>query len=72
MRFIVAAVVGITLCGCCRDMVSVTSVRAVWDAVGPDYVEYVNKDASLDEAAKKTKLRTVELFDKTLAEASQP
>jgi hypothetical protein len=54
--------------GCMTDRVFFEATKATWEAVSPEYVEYVQKDESLDQDEKNMRIRTVDLFNKTLAE----
>lgn len=48
------------------DPTMVDAGRAFVDAVGPEYLAYVEKDKTLDVAAKERRQLTVRLFDNAL------
>lgn len=42
--------------------------RATHDAIAPEYVEYVDKDATLDQAGKDRRHRTVQTWETRISE----
>lgn len=45
--------------------------KATHDAIAPEYVEYVDKDASLDQAGKDRRHRTLQTWQDRITEHEQ-
>lgn len=58
----------LALAGCHATPAFVRGVDAAWQAVGPEYTAYVISDVQLSDEDKATRLRTVELMDRLIAE----
>ena len=61
MKTIVTLVAACLLCGCSAltpDKSSVEAHRNFYNAVWPEYADYVGRDAKLDDAAKARRMRT--------------
>lgn len=70
-KVLVCGVFLVVLCGCSINQQFVTAVDDAWDVIGPRYVEYVQKDATLDDESKTTRIRTAQLLTETIEEAKQ-
>jgi hypothetical protein len=57
--------------GCSLNSQFVAGEIAVYDAVGPRYVKYVEADTTLGSDDKATRLRTITEWKATLDEASK-
>ena len=57
--------------GCASDRIFYESTSATWDAVSPEYIEYVQGDPSLSGDDKSMRLRTVETFNRVLEEKAK-
>ena len=69
MRRFLAVLMLVCLVGCvATDEVFYQAVKANWDAVRPEYVEYVSEDADLEQMDKEMRMWTVEQFDRALDE----
>lgn len=51
------------------DATYIAADRATFEAVAPEYLEYVQADESLDAAAKARRTRTIETWQKRLEAA---
>jgi len=59
----------LALAGCSINQQFVETCDNTWQVIGPEYVEYVQKDETLDEDTKKIRLRTAEIFTRLIEEA---
>jgi hypothetical protein len=57
----------------CRtpDKAFVLGTDALWGAIGPEYVSYLNADPSLDEEARKIKLGSAAALTRIIDEAKK-
>lgn len=60
MRYLLPLVL---LCGCSLQSMYVAADRLTFEAVAPEYVDYVNGDPKLTKEQKKRRHRTVRAWD---------
>jgi nicotinamidase-related amidase len=58
----------LALAGCCLDTKALEQVR---DAIAPEYLAYVNADASKTQDEKDRRARTVQAWDVWIQEAKK-
>jgi hypothetical protein len=64
------ALVALLFVGCCPlNDTFVKSVDSAWDAIGPEYVQYVEADATLDDNTKTLRKRTAQMLTEVIDEA---
>ena len=67
---VVATACALALSGCpCPSFTK--GVRAGVDVIGPEYREYVTRDAALDASSKELRLRTLEELIRLIEEAEK-
>jgi hypothetical protein len=71
VRTVIASLVFVLVSGCSLNSQFVAGEMAVYDAVGPRYVKYVEADTTLGSDDKATRLRTITEWKATLDEASK-
>jgi hypothetical protein len=59
------------LTGCSVNAQFVDAVDEAWTLIHPEYVAYVNADATLDGTDKRARLRTAQILTATINEAKK-
>ena len=56
--------------GCCPvNTMFVDAVDSAWEAIGPEYVEYIDTDDTLDDDTKVIRKRTATMLSEAIKEA---
>lgn len=71
LRWTVTAALFLFATGCVVNKDYVRADQATFDAIAPEYKEYVQNDPKLDAAQKMRRLRTVETWKLRIEEAAK-
>jgi hypothetical protein len=53
------------------NKLTISAIETNWGVIGPEYIQYIDKDESLTPEYKETKKRTAEMFGKLIEEAKK-
>jgi hypothetical protein len=72
MKYFIACLPFLLVVSCCSiNQDFVETCDSTWQVIGPEYVEYVKSDETLDESTKAIRLRTAEIFTKLIEKAKE-
>ena len=70
LKILAVAAIAAVLCSCGSMTDSyIAADKATYDAVAPEYLDYVRDDQSLDQAGKDRRRRTIETWEKRIQAA---